>query len=116
MSRPTLTCAVAGVTASTPSTWNVAADVAEPTADVTESGPLVAPGGTVIITRFAAASVIVAGVPRNDSVEPGAKPLPKTWTLVPTLPAAGTKSGMATAPGSPEAPTRPLRKMLPTAS
>src|SRR5437899_2210250 len=104
MSRPTLTCAVAGVTASTPSTRNVAADVAEPTADVTESGPLVAPGGTVIITRFAAASVIVAGVPWNDSVEPGAKPLPKTWTLVPTLPADGTKSEMATAQGSRDTP------------
>src|SRR2546430_6499443 len=78
MSRPTLTCTVAGVTASTPRTRNVAADVAEPTADVTESGPVVAPGGTVVITRFAAASVIVAGLPANDSIEFGASPLPKT--------------------------------------
>src|SRR5437773_1565837 len=107
MSRPTLTCTVAGVTASTPRTRNVAADVAEPTADVTESGPVVAPGGTVVITRFAAASVIVAGLPANDSIEFGASPLPKTCTLVPTLPADGTKSEMATAPGSPEASNSP---------
>src|SRR5207245_11432988 len=116
MSRPKLLCTGAGVTTITRGTRNVAADVAEPTADVTESGPVVAPGGTAVITRFAAASVIVAGLPANDSIEFGASPLPKTCTLVPTLPADGTKSEMATAPGSPEASKRSIRKILPTAS
>src|SRR5437899_3837015 len=116
MRRRARACTAGGGTASTPRTRNVAADVAGPTADVTESGPVVAPGGTVVITRFAAASVIVAGLPANDSIEFGASPLPKTCTLVPTLPADGTKSEMATAPGSPEASKRSIRKILPTAS
>jgi len=61
----------------------------------------------------------VAAAPLNVTVfceGVALKPVPKIWTLVPTLPAVGVTSVIRTGPGCWAASTRSILKMLPTAS
>src|SRR5688572_24745161 len=85
--RPGSTSALAGVTASGPVTLmtvNALGEVALPRGAVSVMDPVVAPLGTVVTSRFGAASVTVADVPLKatafcDGVE--LNPFPKIATV-----------------------------------
>ena len=111
--------AIGGVIASSPNTRKTALDVTEPNGDVTVMGAVVAPGGTAATSRFGAAATRVATrSPKNSEfcAMPAANPRPNTCTVVPTTPAEGANSEIATPPGGPVGSNRSMRRMLPTAS
>src|SRR5688572_28715573 len=107
----------AGEIAMRPSTRKATADVAVPSGVVTLMRPVVAPGGTVTISRFRAAEATVAAAPLNATTFCAAaswKPRPKMRTVVPVAPAPGVKSEIATGPAG--GSKRSIRTRLPTAS
>jgi hypothetical protein len=90
------------VTTGLVSTMKLLLEVAVELPTATLMGPVVAPGGTVVVSRFAVAAVTLATVPLNLTVlEPGValKFWPWMVTVCPTIPTAGAKLVIASALG-----------------
>jgi hypothetical protein len=98
---------------------NELGEFAEPSGAATVTVPVVADGGTLTINRVGVAKVTVAGPPLNDTafwLATSLNPLPKTETVVPTLPRAGSTVVMTTGSVKVAESTRPIARRLPTAS